>query len=110
VNDHPDLYFGDLVQWTCNIYKFLGDDPNGGGVDIACWEYTGTYDGVTGDGSLNVLAPYSIDTSQMHSGDDIQVYGTVGSPFQGTNAYGGTITDPQVDAKSITDLGHDPNA
>jgi hypothetical protein len=37
VNDHPDLHQGDKIVWTCNIAKFLGDDPNNAAnTDIGC--------------------------------------------------------------------------
>jgi hypothetical protein len=108
VNDHPDLHQGEKVVWTCNIAKFLGDDPNdAANTDIGCWVYRGTYDGGTGDGEIVLNVPPTIDTSTMHSGDDVQVYGTVDQPMQGTNAFGATLTYPQVDVAYLVDLGHD---
>jgi hypothetical protein len=110
VNDHPDLHQGDYILWTCNIAKFLGDDPNGlGNTDIGCWEYTGTFDG-TGDGEIILNVPATVDTSTMHSGDDVRVYGTVDQPWEGQNSFGATMTWPQIDVKSLTDLGHDASA
>jgi hypothetical protein len=105
VNDHPGSYQGDRVQWTCNIYKFLDNNT------IACWEYTGTYDGGTGDGSLALdTSSSNVDINSLHSGDDIRVLGTVQQPFQGTNGFGASVTSPGLSVKSIQDLGHDPNA
>jgi hypothetical protein len=108
VNDHPDLHQGDKIVWTCNIAKFLGGDPNDSvNTDIGCWEYRGTYDGGTGEGEIVLNVPPTIDTSAMHSGDDVKGYGTVDPPIQGTNAFGATLTDPQIDVTYLVDLGHD---
>jgi hypothetical protein len=103
VNDHPDAHQGDIVQWTWNVYKFLDQST------VGCWEYAGTYTGGTGDGSI-VLDASGVDMSAVNSGDDVSVYGEVAAPFQGTNAFGATITSPQVTVKSFTDLGHDANS
>ena len=83
VNDHPDLHQGDLVQWTCNIAKFLGPDPNTSvNIDVGCWEYVGTYNGGVGDGEIILNVPPSVDTSSMHSGDDVNHPGLDGD-FRG---------------------------
>lgn len=102
VNDHPQSHKDEYIQWTCNIYKFLDQNT------VGCWEYTGTFSG-TGDGGI-ILDTTIVDVSQMHTGDDVKVYGQVADPVQGTNSFGGQITSPQILVKSITDLGHDPNA
>jgi hypothetical protein len=44
-------------------------------------EYRGTYDGATGDGEIILSVPPTIDTSAMHSGDALTVYGTVDQPM-----------------------------
>jgi hypothetical protein len=108
VNDHPDLHQGDKIVWTCNIARFLGDDSNNSAnTDIGCWEYRGRYDGGTGDGEIVLNVPPTVGTSAMHSGDDVKVYATVDQPMQGTNAFGATLTYPQVDVAYLVDLGHD---
>lgn len=105
VNDHPDAHQGDIVQWTCNVYKFLDQQT------LGCWEYTGTYTGGTGDGSIILdFSGGTADASSVKSGDDVRIYGTVEQPAQGTNAFGGQVTSPQIAVKSIADLGHDANA
>lgn len=110
VNDHPDLHQGEYIEWTCNIAKFLGDDPNApGNTDIGCLEFTGTFDG-SGDGEIILNVPATVDTDTMHSGDDLRVYGKVEQPWEGQNGFGATMTWPQIDVKSLTDLGRDPNA
>ena len=108
VDSHPELYWHDLVQWTCNVYKFLSAD-SGGNDHMECWEYTGTYQCDTGDGSIDVVIPWTIDDSSIVTDDDVTVYGQIDQPMTGTNAYGGTITTPSIYAKSITNLGKDPN-
>lgn len=103
VNDHPGLYKGNYIQWTCNIYGFLDSHT------IGCDEYTGTFDG-SGDGPIILDTSNShVDTNYMNTGDDVSVYGRVEDPAQGTNAFGGTVTSPQIAVISITDLGHDAN-
>jgi hypothetical protein len=112
VNDHPDTHGGDAILWTCNIAKFLGPDANDtSSTDVGCWEYTGMYGGGAGDGEIMMVVPPAINTDSMHSGDDVRVYGLVDDvPFEGTNAFGATITVPQIQVLRLTDLGHDPNA
>jgi pyruvate/2-oxoglutarate dehydrogenase complex dihydrolipoamide acyltransferase (E2) component len=103
VKDHPDAHQGDIVQWTCSVYKFLDSNT------VGCWEYTGTFNGVAGDGAM-ILDVSNVDMSAVHSGDDVSVYGVVTQPRQVTNLYGASITNPQIIVKSFTDLGHDANA
>jgi hypothetical protein len=109
INDHPDLYRGATEVWTCVIAKFLGDDQNNPGNSlIGCWEYKGSYDGLTGDGEVILSVPASIDTNAMDTGDYIRVEGKVDQPIQGTNGYGATETWPQIDVLAIKDNGPNP--
>jgi len=100
VNDHPDAHMGDKVVWTCKIAKFLGQDSNdASSSDIGCTVDLGNYD--TQEVILKV--PASIDTSAMHSDDQVKVYGTVDQPMQGKTLMGVDATWTQVDAVYLTD-------
>jgi hypothetical protein len=98
VRDHPDLHQGDKVVWRCKINKFLGADPNdSSATDISC----GGFDDGFSEAILDV--PASIDTSAMHAGDAVVAYGAVAQPFQGTNGFGATLTDPQLTLAYLED-------
>lgn len=109
VNDHPDEYFGNYVLWPCEIVNFLGKDPSDAShTDIACnkmepvpnTNIDSTKMASAGEVILNVDA--SIDTTQFNSGDCVLISAKVDHPAQGTNAFGGTVTNPQLDVIEMT--------
>jgi len=103
VRDHPDLHQNDKVVWRCTINKFLGADPNDStATDVTC----GGFADALSEAAL--VVPFSIDTSSMHAGDTVTVYGTVAQQFQGTNGFGAQITEPQVDAVYLVDASMTP--
>jgi len=103
VRDHPDLHQNDKVVWRCTINKFLGADPNDStATDVTC----GGFGDALSEAAL--VVPFSVDTSSMHAGDTVTVYGTVAQPFQGTNGFGAQITEPQVDAVYLADASMTP--
>ena len=103
VNDHPDLHQGDKVHWRCTINKFLGADPNDStATDATCQMDPSAVSG-TGSGEIALVVPGGIDTSSMHAGDSVDVEGTVGQPFQGTNGFNATITEPSITVVNLTD-------
>ena len=112
VSDHPEDTSGDPITWTCNIAKFLGNDPTAGDTagweEVGCLVYRGAYTGGTGDGEALLLVNPFIDTSAMDSGDDLAVRGTVGYPYQATNAFGGTIMVPTIRVVSLVEKGTIP--
>lgn len=98
VRDHPDLYQGDKVVWRCEINKFLGTDANDPtATDVSCGMENDTLSEIV------IKAPVLVDTSAMHANDYVTLYGTVDQSFQGTNGFGATITEPQVDAVYLID-------
>lgn len=105
VRDHPDLYAGNEVVWTCQINKFLGADPNDTtSTDVTC----GGFGDAISEAVL--VVPFSIDTSSLHAGDTVTAYGTVAQPFQGTNGFGATITEPQITVVYLEDAATNAQA
>ncbi len=110
VRDHGDLYREQKIIWRCNIDKFLGADPdNPDNTGITCRVFSGTFNGI-GQGSILLSVPWRIDTRHMYAGDDVTVYGVVSGPREGANAFGATVSEPQIDVVFLTDQGHDPNS
>lgn len=107
VNDHPEDWYNQPVNWTCVIAKFLGDDQvNSGNTIVGCLEYRGTWQGdLYADGEVILSVPSNIDTSSMSSGDEVTASGTIDHPGQGLNSYGGPVTLPQVQVTDLTDDG-----
>jgi len=102
VRDHPDIHYGAKVMWGCTIDKFLGTDSSDATMtDVTCERVEGTYN--TPIGEFFIKVPASLNMDQAHAGDQIAVYGTVDSPAQGTNGFGGTLTEPQIDAVYVDD-------
>ncbi len=111
VNDHPDVYKGTYVEWSCIIAKFFGVDPDTGNNIVGCWDYSDPgYDGGTGNGEVILQVPARINVDKMASGDGIIVLGKVDNPYQGTTGLGVSSTWPQLDVILMTDGGHYPGA
>lgn len=97
--DHPDLHIGDRVVWRCTINKFLGTDASDAtATDVSCGADGNTLS------EFVIKVPPGVDTTQMHAGDTVTVYGTVDQPFSGTNGFGARMTDPQVAAVYVEDM------
>lgn len=98
VRDHSDLHIGDRVVWHCTINKFLGADVNDAtATDVSCGADGNTLS------EFVIKVPSTVDTTQMHAGDAVTVYGTVDQSFSGTNGFGAQMTDPQVAAVYVED-------
>jgi hypothetical protein len=113
VRDHPDLYRGKMISWLCVIADFLGHEIEYlDNISISCNVYTREYPyhGGVGLGVVILSVVPTIETSQMHIGDDLQVFGWVVSSATGADARGRQITVPKIIPWALHDTGPDRHA
>jgi hypothetical protein len=110
VMKYPNRYQGQAITWTCNVANIFGQDNGDGKTNIGCWEYVGTYDGEAGDGEIILSVPPSINTDNLHIGDDVIARGTIAAPYDGVHPGRRADPGPVVDIWALTNKGHDPNA
>lgn len=91
---YPSRYIGEKVKLRGQVFNIMGDGlqmwvrkPGGGRFDNIAVVVTWLSD--------------SILPSQVYEDTWITVYGTAAGTFDGTNAYGGTITQPLIMAQII---------
>jgi hypothetical protein len=107
---YPLRYVGQAITWTCNVANPFEQDTGDGRTNFGCWEYTGTYDGLSGDGEIVLSIPSSVGSGNLRIGDDLIVRGVIAGWFDGSHPPRRADPGPIVSVWSLVANGHDPNA
>jgi endonuclease YncB( thermonuclease family) len=109
VSIRPSNYFGRKITFYGSVLSIQVAPPGRGfNVGDTDPEFFSTFmqvQGVAIDGSIQtIVVGYNGDTSGIFEGSYVSVYGTVYDTDSGTNLFGGTVTQPAVNAE-IVELG-----
>ncbi len=86
IEGNPYKYVGDNVDLRCTVENI----PDPSMFNAAC--------GQDDDGTDAIIVVQYDDTSSLDKGQSVRVLGTVVTPMQGTNAMGGSMNFPTVEA------------
>lgn len=106
LNARPAGMFGDKISFTGTIY-LIQEAPTGRVYTLGDThpKQFQTFIGIdipAPDGStVAVVVGFDGDTTGMFDGSYVIVYGTVIDTATGTNAFGGSVTNPLIDAKFV---------
>lgn len=97
VDKQGNNYKGQNIHFTARIINFVKDDSGttaGANVDNL------------NDGTSSVIQiafPIGVDLSRLNQQDIVEVWGTDGGTFSGTNGFGATVQEVVVESLYITD-------
>jgi hypothetical protein len=91
--DKSDEYIGERVCWRGEIFSI---EASSGMTFFQAWYFEGSSYSVFEDGSDAFVVNYLGDLPDIFDEDVVEACGLIGEKFEGTNAYGASIVQPQI--------------